>query len=315
MTTLEDQPLKSTNPEGPIVFFATPAYHGLSVWYVDSLLNATRDLNAHGFRVQHYFQRDCPLITNAREELLGMFLASKAEWMVMVDNDIGWPRDLVRRMIAFGEPMMIAGVPYRSIDVEKIEAGTYSDGLAFNTTTPEILADRPQRDGFVKVDGAGTAFFVIRRAAVESMARRYADLEIQINHVKTWALFAQLIQQKTHMGEDTSFFRRWTLMGGEIWCCLDADITHEGPVIVGGNLGRKMEGVDDPMKRWVRGSPHKAPGTGLPTDPTAKTETRGTKGAEWSEARPKDGPIEPAPRLLEEGAGAEPTTSDDPPKT
>ncbi len=269
--TLEDQPLKSTDPKGPIVFFATPAYHGLSCWYVESLLNATRDLNAHGYRVQHYFQRDCPLITNAREELLGMFLASGAEWMVMIDNDIGWPPDLVRRMIAFGEPMMIAAVPYRSIDVEKIEAGSYADGVTFNTTAAEVLAERPERDGFIKVDYAGTAFFVMRREALLAMTRRYADLEIQVNHVKTCALFAQILQNKTHMGEDTSFFRRWTLMGGEIWCYVDANITHEGPVIVGGNLARKIEGVNDPMKQWVRGSPHKAPGTGLPTDPTVKT--------------------------------------------
>ena len=262
---------KSANPDGPIVAFCVPAYDGGKTLFFESLVSATRDLNAHGFRVQHFFQNGCSIITNAREELLGMFLVSKAEWMVMVDNDIGWSPDLVRRMITFGAPMMIAAVPYRSIDVEKIQTlGSYSDGITFNTPTEGLRERYSPRTGFVRVNSAGTAFIVCRRDAILAMARKYPDLELTINHVTTWALFHQLIEDKTHLGEDGSFFRRWTRMGGEIWCCADAEMTHTGPVTVGGSLARKILREDDPARRWVRGIAAKTPNTGLPTDPKVK---------------------------------------------
>ncbi len=271
MTDTSDLPMKSTDPKGPVVFFATPAYDGCKPWYVLSLIDATRDLNSKGYRVKHFFSHGCSIVTNAREELIGAFIASGAEWLVMCDSDIGWPADLIARMIAFGEPMMIAAVPYRSIDTEKIEAGTYSDGILFNTTKAEDCRDREFRDGFVRVDHAGSAFMVCRRDTILAMTRRYADLEVQIGHIKSWALFAQLIVNKTHVGEDISFFRRWLSMGGQVWCCVDAEMTHTGPMTVGGNMARKIEGGSDPASRWVRGSVFHTPGLGLPTDPKPPT--------------------------------------------
>jgi hypothetical protein len=250
--------LRSTDPNGPIVFIGTPAYSGCHPLYVMSLVNTLRDLGSKGFRTQVYFSQGCSIITNAREELLGAFLASRADYLAMVDSDLGWPADLIARLIAFGEPVTAAAVPYRTIDAAKIEAGTYSDGITFNTTpsSPEELARCPQKNGFVQVSSVGTAFILLRRDAIMAMVRRFADLEIDVSGLLSYALFHQLIGARRHAGEDTSFFQRWTHIGGQIWVLTDAEITHTGPVSVGGNLARKMEGTIDPAGRWISGGNH-----------------------------------------------------------
>jgi hypothetical protein len=275
VTASIDVPLKSTDPQGPIVFFGTPAYSGCHPLYVMSLIDATRALNARGYRVQHYFSQGCSIITNAREEILGAFLASRAQWLAMVDSDIGWPADLILRMLELREPMMAAAVPYRTVDVSKIEAGTYADGITFNTTpsAPEELRALPQKKGFVSVKSIGTAFILMSRDAVMAMIRRYPDTEIMVSGLLSYALFAQVVAGGKHAGEDTSFFARWSAMGGQIWVVTDAEITHTGPMTIGGNLARKMEDTIDPAGRWLGGANHilrDLPGAAQPKAPATQ---------------------------------------------
>lgn len=252
--------LRSKDANGPIVFFGTPAYDGWKGDYVPSLIEATRELCGRGFRVQHYFARGCSLTTNAREELLGVYLATKAEWFCGIDNDIGWPADLVPRMIALGEPMTCAAVPYRKVDVDVLMAGgDYSQAIQFNIepTALEDLRGCPRNGGFVRVPDVGTAFYLARRDAFLAMARRHYQLEIEVTGFVSFAVFAQVIENRRHKGEDRSFFQRWREMGGQIWCIEDADITHTGPMTVGGNLKHLLAGTADPLRRLLKGEAHR----------------------------------------------------------
>lgn len=250
---------KSTDPKGPIVFFGTPAYDGLRPRYVQSLFDATRELNRRGFRVQHYFAIHCSIVTNARCEILGAFHASGADWFVGIDNDICWPHDLVPRMIELGEPMTCAAVPYRKIDVDAIASGgDWSDAIQFNvepTSREEMLA-MPAKNGFRRVTDVGTAFYVARRDAFLAMARRYHDLEIEVTGMQSWALYHQLIEDRKLVGEDRSFFRRWHRLGGQTWCIEDAEIVHTGLIDVGGNFLHHLRGTPDPARKWVKGAMH-----------------------------------------------------------
>lgn len=254
--------MKSTNPNGPIVLFATPAYGGLQPLAVASLVNAMRDLAAHGYRTQPYWSVNCSIITNAREELVGVSLLSRAEWIVMSDNDVGYPADLVRRMIDFGAPMMAAAIPYRTLDMSEIEAtGRYYDGVQFNLTPMdrEEIKKCETRNGFLKLPktgGVGAAFMVMNRAVLETMANRYAELATASSpEIRTFALFHQFLDQSRHWGEDTSFMRRWHELGGETWVCMDAQVTHTGPMTIGGNLAKALLEIDDPeAKRTLKGA-------------------------------------------------------------
>lgn len=261
--SLANLPLRSTNPAGPVVLIATPAYGGVQPLAVNSLINAMRALGSHGYRTQPYWSANCSLVPNAREELLGVFLRSHAAWLAMIDNDIGYPPDLLGRMIAFGAPMMAAAVPYRTIDVAEIEAsGRYLDGIQFNLTPLDRseLGTRPQKDGFLRLqgaDGVGGAFLVMRRDTVERMVDAYPELGVDTGpEIATAALFAQFVDRRRHWGEDTSFMRRWhALPGAETWVCMDADVTHTGPMTIGGNLAKALGGDDDPVgKRCLKGA-------------------------------------------------------------
>ena len=110
--------------------------------------------------------------------------------------------------------------PLESATLSYVVEGEHSHGLV-------------TRQGFVKARYAGTGFMMIRRAVLEAMVERYAELRYRSEHKahdpfegNPWraALFNCMIdsQTSTYLSEDYSFCKRWTDMGGEIWVDLTA---------------------------------------------------------------------------------------------
>jgi len=258
--------LRSTDPKGPVAFFATPAYAGCHPLYMRSLLESTRELCARGWRVQHTWSIHQALIHNAREELFGQFLASGADWMFMIDSDIGWEATLPLRIASFNEPVVCVPVPGRSLNLPRAtKSGRMQDALSYY-----MLDDRDEArtrlagarrslwndplpsasgiisstlDRFFEIDSSGAAWFAMRRDAALLLAEKHPELSIHVADTRSWALFQPLVENGTHWGEDISFFARWRRLpeGGRIWCCATATLSHSGPVTIVGNLARAVE--------------------------------------------------------------------------
>jgi hypothetical protein len=257
--------LRSSDPQGPIVFFATPAYSGCHPLYVRSLLDSARELCAAGFRVQWTAAIHQALIQNAREELFGHFLASPAEWMAMVDGDIGWDRDLPLRMIRFAKNdvasrgLVAAPAPGRKLYIERAMEQGLQEAIGFNIAPSDHDElrklhesavsqsrgpdDAPlPADAFIRVPLCASNFFVMHRSAAEKMADFYRrDLEVDVAGVRTVALFHPLIEERTHFGEDLSFFIRWQRAKiAPIWAITTATLSHSGPITLTGSLHRML---------------------------------------------------------------------------
>jgi hypothetical protein len=254
--------LRSTDPKGPVVFFATPAYAGLHPLYVRSLLDATRELCASGYRVQHCFTIHQALIQNAREELFGHFLASGAQWMVMADGDIGWDKDLVRIILDFDKPLCAAAAPGRKLYIERaIESGKLQEAIGFNVAPSNHDELRKLSEAgekfhghtFIRVPLCATTFFVMRRDAAVAMADFYRrELKVKVAGTPSVAVFHPLIEDELHYGEDLSFFLRYVRMAATpIWAITTATLSHSGPLTITGCLDRTLfsPGDTEPVTR------------------------------------------------------------------
>lgn len=261
--------LRSTDPNGPVAFFATPAYAGCHPLYMRSILETTREMCARGWRVQHMWSIHQSLVQNAREELFGQFLASGADWMFMMDGDVGWEPTLPLRIAAFNEPVVYAPVPGRSLNLERLaKTGHLQDALSYyafddRDETRARLADARRsvckdpresppnsvvvgfehgiEDRFFETETASTTWFAMRRDAALLLAEKHPELAIRLAGTRSWALFQPLVEGGMHWGEDISFFARWRRAGGRIWCCATATLSHSGPVTIVGNLARAVE--------------------------------------------------------------------------
>jgi hypothetical protein len=265
--------MKSTDPKGPVVMFATPAYAGLHPLYVRSLLQSTRELCARGVRCSHTFTIHQSLIQNAREELFGQFLLSGADWMFMTDGDVGWEPTLPARMMALGEPVVAAPVPGRSLDLQAVaQGGRPADGLKFialpkeelreklasarrNVWHDPLLSGQDIEDRFFEMPLAVTTLFMMRRDAALHLCEQHPELKVRIGDTPSWALFHPLVEREMHWGEDASFFTRYRRAGGKIWIIGTATLSHSGPVTIEGQLATSVE-QPEAAGRVVRSWPY-----------------------------------------------------------
>lgn len=159
-------------------------------------------------------------IDKARNEITTVSLAGTAEWILMVDADMGFSRDAVHKALAAAHPVerpIIGGLCFAMrtegfddetnaeffghIPTVSVWKRRESDDavIAFNT-----VAEYP-RDTLVKVDTTGAAFLLIHRSVFERMRAAYGD--------NWWTRMPHPERENERFGEDTSFFIRADELG------------------------------------------------------------------------------------------------------
>lgn len=145
--------------------------------------------------------------------------------ILFIDDDMGVVPEMVLDMLAFGEPVVGAVYPKKSIPRQwsgsGIEAAEY-------------------RRGFIEVEGIGGGCLLIRRDAIDRMVEAYPDLvrpymtlaDMQnAGGTRTLSFFDQMLTDKGKVSEDFSFCRRWGAIGGVVWASVAYEIQHVGPWI------------------------------------------------------------------------------------
>jgi hypothetical protein len=235
----------SSNPKGPLVEFLTPSYVGCKAEYVRSLVESMRLLAKNGYRTRTVFASGVSIISNARTWLFGQAVEDGADVHVMIDSDIGWnPGDLLY-CVEQPEPMVVIPVPIRNVDLETmIDRERKVEGILFNVWPQDMneLRKREQKSDLVRIDGAGGAFTVMKKDAALSLIRHYPDLEVRISaeEKRSWALWHPILKDKVEWGEDTSFFHRWHLIGGQTWALVGSPTSHSGELVLEGRLLEKL---------------------------------------------------------------------------
>jgi hypothetical protein len=202
------------------------------------------------------------VIQRVRNACAAKFLSDKRfTHMLFVDADVEFSPATVMRMIKFDEPVTCAAYPKKHYrpemprgfvprDVDHAHRASLDYVVTFEDPGVFEGKAKPAKvvNGFTPVTTAGAGLLLIRRDALQKMIAQFPDLRYHpgsgyyaksIELVTNWyGFFDPFITQDTRdfLGEDVAFCYRWRECGGEIWCDLEATLTHHGYADFKGSL-------------------------------------------------------------------------------
>ena len=238
----------------------TPCYGRLvNDIYVMSLLKLQMACQRRNVMLQVRMIGGDALIARARQTIVTAFLCdAAATHLLFIDADIGFEPEQVFRLMEFDADVTAAIYPLKRMDWGKVAAVAAAGSVPLKSGSLTYTVQFPNtehflvRNGFARVEYAGTGFLMIRRQALLAMIARYPELRYAHEHKPEdrlsgnpwrYALFNSIIDEKTgtYLPEDYSFCRRWTDMGGEIWADLSSRLTHVGAVDFTGDFTTQID--------------------------------------------------------------------------
>lgn len=151
-----------------------------------------------------------------------------ATHLLFIDNDMGFPPNLIADMLVFDEPIIGTMCPKKTIPIQWAGSGL-----------PE--AEVKRRGDFITVGGIGMAICLIRRDAIDIMLKKMPELsDTRMEfHAAKEMLGQRIIRAFDQfdnpdnaiagkMSEDLSFCQRWRDCGGDVWASVAYEIEHVG---------------------------------------------------------------------------------------
>jgi hypothetical protein len=236
------------------VLIAIPTYsRQLYIETANSITSTVVELTQLNAQASIFTYAGSALLTHARNAIVGEFLSKKEKThLLFVDADMEWSAHTILRMLKADIPFAAApyvgkhyaNMPtktYQPRDLDSFHAAAVAWNVVFED--PGIMTGASKltgvRQGFAKATHVGAGLMLLRRDMLEQMVEKYADTEYRWNpsrdnyvssNVRYFGLFDCMIDEnKYFIGEDYAFCNRWTQgCGGEIWCDIDARISHHG---------------------------------------------------------------------------------------
>lgn len=152
---------------------------------------------------------------------------SPAEWLFMVDSDMGFAGDTVERLIAAADPTdrpVVGGLAFAHktdgraefYGVKYLAQPTLYTFVDQGDKVGVIPSFTYERDALVRVDATGGACVLIHRSALERVRAEYGD-----------AWFDPLAVKGTRFSEDLSFFLRLRLLDIPLYVHTGIKTTHD----------------------------------------------------------------------------------------
>lgn len=206
------------------IFIATPAYEGkVYVQYAMSLLDTCKLLEMHMIQPLVRVPTCGSLLVADRNRLIQMFWESGAEYMLCIDNDIGYDARVVLRLLQADKD--IAGGVYPS-----------RDGKGFNFR-PSLEEDGRivmcQDTKLLKMEYIPAGFMLIKREVIAGMREKFPDLyyspkDPRSDRESAYCFFDTQVWEGEFWGEDYVFCRRAREAGFEIWVDPLIQFDHAG---------------------------------------------------------------------------------------
>jgi hypothetical protein len=206
------------------------------------------------------------VISEVRNAIVGHFLKSGADRLLMLDADQSLAPESIERMLGLDKPVVGCIYPKRRLQWSEVnlktatniddilyQASDYVGRLEFSPQgTTEVV------NGFGKALHVGTGILLIRREAFEAMMEAFPDLRNRGFHDDmfpgldglNWGFFNHIeVDGECSLSEDVSFCRRWRSLGGEIWADVTSNSTHTGAYHYRGNYldHLKAKGAINPV--------------------------------------------------------------------
>ncbi len=237
------------------IFIGTPSYSGPCPDYQLSLLKTIPAVEQAGYRVMWKTLEGCCYVHTARNKIVQSFLLSEADELLFWDDDIGVESVDILRLLERDEDIVGGAAPFRH--------GTIGFPIHHVVTATGHASN--MKDGMLEVDVLPTALMKIKRRvfielgkAGKAPLRIEGDRETGEENGRYLSLFDFECDNEKHLeyGEDVTFCRKWTAVGGTLWCEPNMTIRHHGKNYREGNFlthlrelkGGDLEGQHDAIK-------------------------------------------------------------------
>ena len=220
------------------LFVAIPCFGGkIESRTTEALLRLHHYCIDNDIAINHNFLNNSAIITEARNELVAMFLESDSTHFLFIDADIEFPLSAFKRAVRADKDVFCVPYPSKKFHwnfykPELGESSAYWFQTMFDTTKEFVL-----EDGVMEIDRAPTGFMMIKRQVFEMMKEkmpelRYTMLRSMNGEMKQRDLWGFFDLGKTEnggrVGEDYAFCDRWKACGGRIYASLIDKMAHIG---------------------------------------------------------------------------------------
>ena len=138
------------------VMIGTPCYDGkIDVWHANSLVETIKQGMIQGIEIYPIWLSYDALIQRARNDLVALMLDMGCDDIVFIDADIDWRPEWFFKLLNY--PVDVVG-------------GTYpkkGDAEMYVVKHTDITKPIDQATGLLEVDGLGTGFLRMSRAAIQ----------------------------------------------------------------------------------------------------------------------------------------------------
>ena len=239
--------------EGLKLFIGTVTTRGLHRKAAETVVRLVQHLGRLGVDVVFETDGSAPM-TRARAELGELYLESRREWALWLDDDHSFTPDVVERMFAAEQPFVCCAYPGRKPADHASATQVMLCSLAlhesfFSSEAPVI------RRGAVRVHGCGMGVVLTHRSVLERIEAALGDeLPRFQSEPRAPAMlrgfWTEILQNGHHYHhDDAAFCRRARAAGVELWALYDAEISHHHAGFT--FTGNFRHAVDDCILRHV----------------------------------------------------------------
>ena len=230
------------------LFVATPVHSECSIHYTQALLELQQCCIKNKIKITFSLIKSS-LVTQGRNLCVAGFLESNFSHMLFIDSDIYFDSDSILEMIKKNKDVISIPYPLKTImwekTMEKIKTGSIKNikqlKSSFNTYPMKVQNDKDitVNNGVIEVTHSPTGCMLIKRSVFNKMIKAYPDKNIvqktvingkYVDRPNMWNFFDTLHDpvEKTFLGEDFSFCKLWTDLGGKCYAYIDHPIVHIG---------------------------------------------------------------------------------------
>ncbi len=230
------------------LFVATPVHSECSIHYTQALLELQQYCLKNKIKITFSLVKSS-LVTQGRNLCVAGFLESNFSHMLFIDSDIYFDSDSILEMIKKDKDVISIPYPLKTImwekTIEKIKKGSIKNiqqlKSSFNTYPMKVQNDKDITvdNGVIEVTHSPTGCMLIKRSVFDKMIKAYPEKNIvqktvingeYVDRPNMWNFFDTLHDpvEKTFLGEDFSFCKLWTDLGGKCYAYIDHPIVHIG---------------------------------------------------------------------------------------
>jgi len=201
----------------------TPCYNEQVHYdYMLSVMDTDRMAARLGHDLKTYIAAGTAILPRVRNRLVAQAMADKCDWIVCIDDDIGFNAADFFKLLQHGEKIIAAAPAKRHHRWDEQPAAVAK------FPRDKIMGKRTEAGRIWKMDAVATGFMAIHTSVIKEMESVTKPYVTEGAQVRTW-FWLDLIQidgQITDEGEDYNFCRKWIALGGECWVDPDIRVRH-----------------------------------------------------------------------------------------